>query len=97
MRSPSSCASLSWLTAYQALFWLNDLKKGEDVLIHAGASSVGLAAVQLARRHGARNIFVTAGSQEKIETCKSVGATDGINYKDGNWAEKVSRSSDDMR
>jgi len=78
-----------WLTAYQALFWLNDLKKGEDVLIHAGASSVGLAAVQLARRHGARNIFVTAGSQEKIETCKSVGATDGINYKDGNWAEKL--------
>lgn len=42
-----------WLTAYQSLFLLAHLRKGEDVLIHAGASGVGIAAIQMAKRLGA--------------------------------------------
>lgn len=43
----------TWFTAYQALFFVGELKKGQDVLIHAGASGVGIAAIQLARDAGA--------------------------------------------
>lgn len=59
------------------------------MLIHAGASGVGTALVQLAGKMGARAI-VTAGSEEKIEYCKSLGAIGGINYKTTpNFSEKV--------
>lgn len=43
----------TWFTAYQALFFVGQLQKGEDVLIHAGASGVGIAAIQLAKDAGA--------------------------------------------
>lgn len=79
----------AFLTAYQALDVLTSQKEGEDVLIHAGASGVGIAAVQLARVRGARNVYVTAGSQEKIDLCVSLGATQGFNYKTQDWAEEL--------
>lgn len=69
-----------FLTSYQALFLLGHLKKEETVLIHAGASGVGTAAIQLARETGA-NIIVTAGTDEKIDYCKKLGANMGINYR----------------
>ncbi|KAK4519866.1 uncharacterized protein ATC70_010110 [Mucor velutinosus] len=43
----------TWFTAYQALFLVGEMKKGHDVLIHAGASGVGTAAIQLAKEAGA--------------------------------------------
>jgi NADPH2:quinone reductase len=43
----------TWFTAYQALFFVAGLKKGQDVLIHAGASGVGIAAIQLSKEAGA--------------------------------------------
>lgn len=43
----------TWFTAYQALFFVAEMKKGHDVLIHAGASGVGIAAIQLAKEAGA--------------------------------------------
>lgn len=43
----------TWFTAYQALFFVADLQKGQDVLIHAGASGVGISAIQLAKDAGA--------------------------------------------
>lgn len=43
----------TWFTAYQALFFVTGLQPGEDVLIHAGASGVGIAAIQLAKQAGA--------------------------------------------
>lgn len=59
-------------------------------MIHAGASGVGLAAIQLAKSMGANKVYVTAGSKQKIEFCESVGAEAGINYKESDWAKEVS-------
>jgi putative PIG3 family NAD(P)H quinone oxidoreductase len=77
-----------FLTAYQALFWLGNLQKKEEVLIHAGASGVGTAAIQLVREKGATAI-ITAGSEQKLAVCRELGAQTAINYKEGPFAPKV--------
>lgn len=77
-----------FLTATQALFWLGRLQPGENVLIHAGASGVGTAAIQLAKMAGAR-VLVTAGSQEKLDVCRALGAEVGINYKQEDFPARV--------
>lgn len=92
-------AALSWeqaaaipenfLTAFQALTLLSSMQKDDDVLVHAGASGVGLAAIQLAKSRGARNVYVTAGTPDKCSFCESIGATKAINYKASDWAEEV--------
>ncbi|KAI8812595.1 quinone oxidoreductase [Cladochytrium replicatum] len=84
----------NWMTAYKALFYSCQIKAGDDVLIHAGASGVGCAAIQLAKLVGARKIIVTAGSQDKIDRCFEWGATHGINYKKEQFANKVSEITD---
>ncbi|XP_077863127.1 quinone oxidoreductase PIG3-like [Saccoglossus kowalevskii] len=77
-----------WLTAYQLLHFVGKLQKGEHVLIHAGGSGVGTAAVQLVRLAGGVPI-VTAGSEDKIKKAVSLGAEVGFNYKEGSFVEKV--------
>lgn len=77
-----------FLTAYLNLCWLGNLKQGETVLIHAGASGVGTAAIQLAREIGAK-VIVTAGAEEKRNLCLSLGAHHAIDYKAGPFAPKV--------
>ncbi len=56
------------------------LKAGETVLIHGGASGIGTTGIQLAKALGA-TVFVTAGSAEKCEACRALGADLAINYK----------------
>lgn len=63
----------AFLTAWLNLFELGKLQRGQTVLIHAGASGVGMAAIQLARETGAR-VLTTAGSSEKAQFCKDLGA-----------------------
>ena len=77
-----------FFTAQETLFTLGGLQEGETVLIHAAASGVGTAGIQMARETGAR-IFVTAGSAEKIHRCIELGATTGCNYKEQDFAEWV--------
>jgi NADPH2:quinone reductase len=67
-------------TADDCLFEFGHLKKGETVLIQAGASGVGVAAIQLAKRIGAR-VIATASSNERLEKLKPLGLDHGINYK----------------
>ncbi|KAI8607365.1 quinone oxidoreductase, partial [Chytriomyces sp. MP71] len=62
-----------------------------DVLIHAGASGVGIAAIQLAKLKKANRIIVTVGSDAKKEFCKSIGATQAINYKSEDFAAEISK------
>ncbi|MES0808599.1 SDR family NAD(P)-dependent oxidoreductase [Roseibium sp. SCPC15] len=64
---------VTFLTAYYALVHLAGLSEGETVLIHGGAGGVGLAALQIAKWRGAR-IIATAGSQDKRNTLKLLGA-----------------------
>eukprot|EP01114_Cavostelium_apophysatum_P015214 TRINITY_DN4101_c0_g1_i2.p1 TRINITY_DN4101_c0_g1~~TRINITY_DN4101_c0_g1_i2.p1 ORF type:complete len:340 (+),score=46.20 TRINITY_DN4101_c0_g1_i2:119-1138(+) len=82
-----------WLTAYQALVYLGEMDtryNNKTVLIHAGASGVGTAAIQIVKALGSGNrVFVTAGSQEKIDFCKKLGADEGFNYKTEDFATKV--------
>ncbi|KAH8592771.1 hypothetical protein B0O99DRAFT_232377 [Bisporella sp. PMI_857] len=79
-----------WITATQALFVVGSFAKGKSVLWHAGASSVSIAGIQLAREAGAKEIYVTAGSQEKIDfTVKELGATAGFNYKTQDWSKEI--------
>ena len=70
----------AFFTAYLNLCIEGKLLKGENVLIHAAASGVGVAAVQLSIALGA-NVFSTAGSDEKCKFVKSFGALECINYK----------------
>ncbi len=77
----------AFLTAFQSLVWLGELKAGEVVLIHAGASGIGTAAIQLAREIGAK-IIITS-SQEKHKICKELGADLTIDYKTQNFKDEV--------
>ncbi len=77
-----------FLTAYLNLFDLGGLGPGGTVLIHAGASGVGTAAIQLAREAGAVSL-VTVGSPEKLARCLALGARAGWNYREGPFAPWV--------
>ena len=83
-----------WYTAYLNLFHEGDLKAGESVLIHAGASGVGTAAIQLAREANA-TVFVTAGNADKLAFCRQLGADLAINYKEEDFLEQVMAATED--
>jgi putative PIG3 family NAD(P)H quinone oxidoreductase len=78
----------AFLTAYLNLFMLGGLEAGGYALIHAGASGVGTAAIQLVRAAGARAI-VTVGSPEKAARCRDLGASAAINYREGPFEPHV--------
>jgi len=79
----------AYMTALQATYWLAELKPNESILIHAGASGVGTAAIQLGKLKNC-SVYVTTSSEDKIAFCKMLGANEGINYKEGDWSEKLS-------
>ncbi|RNB88805.1 NAD(P)H-quinone oxidoreductase [Brevibacillus nitrificans] len=83
-----------FLTAYQTLYWIGKLQEGETVLIHAGASGVGTAAIQLAKQVSKANVIVTAGSAEKLAYCKELGADHVIDYKRAAFEQEVERITD---
>lgn len=72
------------------MFTVGEFTKGKSILWHAGASSVSIAGIQLSKAAGATAIYVTAGSQEKIDFCvNELGATAGFNYKTQDWAKEI--------
>ena len=75
---------LAWLGLYDRA----DLRAGESVLIHAAAGGSGSAAIQLAKHVGAR-VFATAGTDEKVQLCRDLGADVAINYNDADFAQVV--------
>ncbi|ETI28145.1 hypothetical protein G647_00594 [Cladophialophora carrionii CBS 160.54] len=84
----------TWITATQALYVVGEFKPGMSVLWHAGASSVSIAGIQLCKADGASAIYVTASTREKIEFTKSLGATEGFSYKEGDWAQALLKHTD---
>jgi NADPH2:quinone reductase len=75
-------------TAHDCLFEFGRLKSGETVLVQAGAGGVGIAAIQLAKRAGAR-VLATASSDDRLERLKPLGLDHGINYRRDSVAEEV--------
>lgn len=82
-----------FLTAFQALKWLAKFEKGESLLVHAGASGVGTAAIQLAKLMGAEKIYATA-SASKHQTCLDLGANKVIDYKTQNFEKEILNFTD---
>jgi NADPH2:quinone reductase len=70
----------TFFTVWHNTFERGRLKSGETLLVHGGSSGIGTAAIQLAREFGAR-VITTAGSPEKCEACRKLGADPAINYK----------------
>ena len=77
----------AWLTAYDALVDKGGVQKNQTCLIHAGASGVGTAAIQIAKRLGAK-VAITA-SEAKIASCMALGADRGIDYRQEDFVEAV--------
>src|SRR5260370_29326639 len=80
---------LAWL----GLFDRAELQAGESVLIHAAAGGSGSAAIQLAHHAGAR-VFATAGTDEKVQLCRDLGAHVAVNYNSTDFAEIVLAHTD---
>ncbi len=84
----------NWFTVWTNIADRGQLKVGESILIHGGASGIGVAAIQLAKLLGARRIFATAGTDEKCRFCESLGVEKAINYKTEDFAARIAELTD---
>jgi putative PIG3 family NAD(P)H quinone oxidoreductase len=75
-------------TVYANVFQAARLSAGETLLVHGGASGIGTMAIQLAKNAGA-TVAVTAGSAEKLATCRELGADVGINYREEDFVQRI--------
>jgi len=80
--------TLVFQTGWFGLHRRANLQAGETLLVHAGAGGVGSAAIQLGKAAGA-TVIATAGSDEKVEVCKRLGADHALNYKSGDFVDAV--------
>jgi NADPH2:quinone reductase len=83
----------TFFTVWHNVFQRGALKPGETLLVHGGSSGIGTTAIQLAKHFGAKAI-VTAGTEEKCEACRKLGADLAINYKTEDFVEKVKTATD---
>ena len=70
------------------MFQVGHLRPGETLLVHGGSSGIGTMAIQLGKAIGA-NVAVTAGSAEKLEACRALGADILINYREHDFVEEL--------
>jgi len=82
----AACVPIAFGTADDCLFEFGHLQAGQSVLIQAGASGVGLAAIQLAKRAGA-TVLATASSDAKLDRLHELGLDHGINYREVDFAD----------
>jgi NADPH2:quinone reductase len=86
----AACVPVPFGTADDCLFEFGRLQSGDTVLIHAGASGVGIAAIQLAKRAGAR-VLATASRDDKLARLVPFGLDEGINYATSDFVAEVRR------
>ncbi|MDF2091444.1 NAD(P)H-quinone oxidoreductase [Knoellia sp. 3-2P3] len=79
-------------TVWSNVFMTANLLPGQFLLVHGGSSGIGTMAIQLAREVGA-HVAVTAGSAEKLEACRSLGAEVLVNYREQDFVEEVRRAT----
>jgi NADPH2:quinone reductase len=82
--------TLIFQTGWFGLHRRANLQAGETLLVHAGAGGVGSAAIQLGKAAGAM-VIATAGSDEKVELCRKLGADHALNYKTQDFVEEVKK------
>lgn len=80
------------MTVWHNVFERGGLKSGETLLIHGGSSGIGTMAIQLAKAFGAK-VFVTVGSQDKIDACLKLGADRAINYRNEDFVAVVKEAT----
>ena len=89
----AACVPVPFGTADDCLFEFGHLQAGDSVLIQAGGSGVGIAAIQLAKRAGAR-VLATASSDEKLSRLVALGLDEGINYANSDFVGRVRELTD---
>jgi NADPH2:quinone reductase len=89
----AACVPVPFGTADDCLFEFGRLQPGETALIHAGASGVGIAAIQLAKRAGA-TVLATASSDQRLDRLVELGLDYGINYTSADFVAEVRRLTD---
>ncbi|WP_346007805.1 NAD(P)H-quinone oxidoreductase [Janibacter terrae] len=80
-------------TVWSNVFMTANLQPGEVFLVHGGSSGIGTMAIQLATAAGAR-VAVTAGSQDKLDVCRDLGAEILVDYKEQDFVEEVRAATD---
>jgi NADPH2:quinone reductase len=86
----AACIPVAFGTADDCLFEFGHLRRGETVLVQAGAGGVGLAAIQLAKRAGA-TVLATASTDERLARLEAFGMDHGINYRTNDLAAEATR------
>jgi len=81
---------LTFLTAWQMVVDRLQVRPGEDVLVMAAGSGVSVAAIQIAKLHGAQ-VIAAASNEEKLAKAKALGADEGVNYSLPDWHKEVRR------
>jgi NADPH2:quinone reductase len=84
----AACVPVAYGTAHDCLFEFGRLQAGETVLIHAGASGVGVAAIQMAKQAGAR-VIATASSAQRLARLHEFGLDDGVDYTVNDFVTEV--------
>ena len=82
-------------TVFSNVFLEADLRQGESLLVHGGAGGIGTFAIQLGRALG-HHVLTTAGSPQKVEACRRLGADHAIDYREQDFVE-VARAATDGR
>jgi putative PIG3 family NAD(P)H quinone oxidoreductase len=78
----------TFFTVWTNVFDRGRLQRGETFLVHGGSSGIGTTAIQLAHAFGAR-VIATAGSADKCESCRKLGADVAVNYREADFVAKV--------
>jgi NADPH2:quinone reductase len=84
----------TFFTVWHNVFERGALKAGETLLVHGGTSGIGTTAIMLGKASGAR-VIVTAGSDEKCEACRKLGADTAINYKTQDFVAETKKATRD--
>jgi NADPH2:quinone reductase len=77
-------------TSWFALVTRSTVTPGDMLLVHAGASGVGMSAIQIGKALGAK-VIATASNQEKLDFSLSLGADHAVNYSDASWVDEVKK------
>ncbi len=82
----------TFFTVWSNVFDRGNLKTGESLLVHGGSSGIGTAAIQMAAARGAR-VFTTAGSEEKCQACRELGAEIAVNYREEDFVAVLTQAT----